>query len=357
MATIVDVARRAGVAVSTVSYVLSGKRPVKADTKVRVMRAAREVGYVPAASRSSAGRPPISRDGFAAGVADAATRTHVIAVSSPLDETTVYGNWSPFVFSVAKCLRQHGCNMLLLTGECADEELLRAADSGAVDGALLLGVTVDDARAAVAGLSRVPVVSIGCARTAPNIMSIDLDFEQMGRKAIDVMAKAGHRRLLFVGGEETAYELGVNFLIRTRAAILDAAKRSGIDVQALPMRDGGMQEMRGIAARAFARDPRITGILGQCGHTSLARLKRAIEERGLAVPRDVSMLELGSFGNGGESDPPIDEIPLQPYAICRHAVDLLMDMIDGRRDAGSGGVKLLPVSYLRRGSIMRRTVR
>ena len=145
-----------------------------------------------------------------------------------------------------------------------------------------------------------------------------------------------------MGGEETAYELGVNFLIRTRAALLESARRGRMRVSVLPTRDGGMQEMRGIVERAFTEDSRITGVIGQCGHTSLARLKRALEER-----------ELGSFGNGGESDPPIDEIPLQPYTICLHAVDALMDMVAGRRDATSGGIELLPVSYLRRGSIMR----
>ena len=324
------------------SYALSGKRPVGAETKVRIMRAAREVGYVPAAARSSARSAAMPED---------AVCTHVVAVSSPLDETTVYGNWSPYVFSVARYLRRYECNMLLLAGEHADEELMRAADSGVVDGALLLGVTVDDSRAAVAGLSRVPVVSIGCAHRTEH---------RFGRSGFRADGPQGHRRhgqggrhLLFVGGEETAYELGVNFLIRTRAALLESARRGRMRVSVLPTRDGGMQEMRGIVERAFTEDSRITGVIGQCGHTSLARLKRALEERGLNVPRDIAMLELGSFGNGGESDPPIDEIPLQPYTICLHAVDALMDMVAGRRDATSGGIELLPVSYLRRGSIMR----
>ena len=47
MATMVDIAERAGVALSTVSYVLSGKRSVSEETKQRVMRAIAELDYQP----------------------------------------------------------------------------------------------------------------------------------------------------------------------------------------------------------------------------------------------------------------------------------------------------------------------
>src|SRR5690606_37452459 len=48
--TIADVARHAGVAVSTVSYVLSGKRSISASTRNRVMESIRALGYEPHAS-------------------------------------------------------------------------------------------------------------------------------------------------------------------------------------------------------------------------------------------------------------------------------------------------------------------
>ena len=47
MATLADVARHAGVAMSTVSYVLSGKRSVSEDTRQRVQRSIEELNYHP----------------------------------------------------------------------------------------------------------------------------------------------------------------------------------------------------------------------------------------------------------------------------------------------------------------------
>jgi DNA-binding LacI/PurR family transcriptional regulator len=47
MVTVADVARRAGVSASTVSYVISGKRSISDTTRERVARAVTELGYHP----------------------------------------------------------------------------------------------------------------------------------------------------------------------------------------------------------------------------------------------------------------------------------------------------------------------
>ena len=53
MSTIKEVAAKAGVSVATVSYVLNNSRPVKPDTRERVLEAAQALGYVPNASARS----------------------------------------------------------------------------------------------------------------------------------------------------------------------------------------------------------------------------------------------------------------------------------------------------------------
>lgn len=144
MAGIKEVAARVGVSISTVSYAISGKRSVSASTRARVMQAARELGYAP----RSHGR--LARGG----------ETRILALSSPMDERTVYGDWSPYFFGVARRSHLRGYDILALMGE--DEDLAGLADSGQVDGILLMDVTVDDPRTALAAYSRVPVVSLGC---------------------------------------------------------------------------------------------------------------------------------------------------------------------------------------------------
>jgi DNA-binding LacI/PurR family transcriptional regulator len=69
MATISDVARRAGVAPTTVSHALSGKRHVAPATRARILAAVEELQYQPNATASSL----------------RSRRTRTVALSLPLD--------------------------------------------------------------------------------------------------------------------------------------------------------------------------------------------------------------------------------------------------------------------------------
>ena len=61
MVTARDVAKRAGVSQATVSYVMSGSRPISEATKKRVRKAMDELGYVPNINaRSLAGGKSVS---------------------------------------------------------------------------------------------------------------------------------------------------------------------------------------------------------------------------------------------------------------------------------------------------------
>ena len=49
-----DVAARAGVSISTVSYVMSGKRTISKETRDKVMQAAADLGYRPKLQKTRA---------------------------------------------------------------------------------------------------------------------------------------------------------------------------------------------------------------------------------------------------------------------------------------------------------------
>lgn len=118
-----DVAQRAGVAISTVSYVFSGRRVVAPKTREKVMRASEELGYTP-----NAGALMLRGQ-----------RMHIIALSSPMYESTNYESYSGFFMEVARRARFHGYDILLLASD-DNKELERMADSGLVDGVLGLPV-------------------------------------------------------------------------------------------------------------------------------------------------------------------------------------------------------------------------
>lgn len=136
MAGIKDVAARAGVSISTVSYVVSGKRRIGAETQARVRAAALELGYRPVIDATE----PASARG-----------THVLAVSSPLRPYTDVANYAAFFFALATAAKCHGYDILLLMHEAGDQEMRRVADRGMADGVFLLDVLLSDSRADMAG--------------------------------------------------------------------------------------------------------------------------------------------------------------------------------------------------------------
>ena len=227
MAGIKDVAAKAGVSISTVSYVMSGKRSIGEETKKKVLKAAQELGYQPnLQARSLRGEP-----------------TRVLALSSPVHEYTDYSNYASFFFALATRARRYNYDILLLMHEYGDRELTRIAQSGMVDGILLLDVLMNDARAEVAKMLDVPVVSVGYPANSEAVYSVDLDFERMGREAIEKAAALGHEHVLVIGTSGFAYEDGSNYLVRFRDAAVKRGADLGVEVVFMTSTGSGMADV------------------------------------------------------------------------------------------------------------------
>ncbi len=333
MAGIKDVAARAGVSISTVSYVMSGKRSIREETRRKVMQAAQELGYRP---KNQANLPqPV--------------RKKVLALSSPVHEYTDYSNYASFFFAVATRAKRYNYDILLLMHEYGDRELIRVARDGMVDGILLLDVLMNDSRAEVAAMLNVPVVAIGYPSNTEAVYSVDLDFERMGRDAVEKTAALGHRHVLIIGSNEFAYDDGSNYLIRFRDAAVKHGSDLNMKVTFMPSTGYGLADVKLLLASAFARDPLITAIMCQTNATHVNNLLVALNERGLVVPCDISVMAACTQGMQ-QLPQAVDEMPMDPNAVCSHAVDMMMDILEGRR-YDVGAVELLPSRYVARGTM------
>ena len=161
MVTIVDVAKHAGVAPSTVSYALTGKRPVSAETRARVRESIRLLGYHP-----SVGAP-----------APASGRTNVLALVLPLREGVHVPVVMRFVTSVVTAAREHGMDVLLVTADQGADGLRRVAGAARVDGFLVMDVGLDDERLPVLRELGGPVVLLGHPSASQGLTCVDFDFE------------------------------------------------------------------------------------------------------------------------------------------------------------------------------------
>lgn len=332
MARIDEVAAAAGVSISTVSYALSGKRPISPDTRRRVVDAARRLGYAPnAGARMLAGRV-----------------THIFALTEPLRRETHAPTHMSFVLAAAVAARRHDYDILLLTDQQASEGMQRVTASGLVDAILVLDVAPDDERVAIARTITTPTVFIGIPDDHEGLDCVDLDFEAAARLAVDRVADAGHRRVALIGQPASTYRLS-NFPPRVRRAVAAQADERGLTHTFAVTGDVVTEADTVRSAVGDALDAGATALLLHGVDDMHAAVLAALSERGLRVGQDISIVSIAASFDTTKLPIQIDTIPLIPEASCDLAVDLALARIDDpRRPAG---IHLLAPVYREAGSL------
>jgi DNA-binding LacI/PurR family transcriptional regulator len=311
MVTIADVARHAGVAVSTVSYVLSAKRAISETTRQRVLASIDTLGYHPhAGARALASR-----------------RANVIAMVLPLRTGMHLPVVMELVTSVVTAARQFGHDVLLMTADEGPAGLRRIAASAMVDGVLMMDVEMSDARVPVLRELERPSVLIGFPADPTGLTCVDLDFHLAGARCVDHLAALGHRRIALLGAPPVVYQRDTGFAHRTRAGFLDAAKRHGLTAIARPCGES-LDEAQAAAEQLFADDPAVTGLVVH-NEAAVGHVMAALPRLGRRVPEDVSVVAICPDQVAGNTSPPLSSVLIPAGEVGRQAVYLLMRKLDG----------------------------
>lgn len=316
MATIDDVARAAGVSASTVSYVLSGKRPISPATRERVERSIRDLGYRPHAGARAL----------------ASARSNVIALMVPFRAGVNVGIIMQFVGGAVAAARQHDHDVLLLTQDDTSG-VDRVASSSMADGIIVMDVEAQDTRLPLLRTLRQPSVLIGVPDDPSGLSCVDLDFTAAGRLAVRTLAESGHRRVALIGASRARYERRANYAVRMRAGVLDEAEVRGVGVTVVPS-EPSFAGGSAAAAELLAGDPGVTGIVVH-NESALPGVVAALAERGLRVPQDVSVLAVGAADAAESLSQPLTSVDVPGHDIGRVAVEMVMAHLGGETLAGT----------------------
>lgn len=331
MPTIEDVARLAKVSTSTVSYALSGKRPISAATRRRVEQAVAELGYRPHAGARAL----------------ASARSEVIGLMVPLRSGVDVSVIMQFVAGVVTRGREHGHDVLLLTQEDL-VGLERATDGSMADALVLMDVEADDARVPILTRSRQPAVLIGLPRNASGLSCLDLDFEAAGRLAADHLAGLGHREVALLGAPPEVLERHTSYADRVTRGFREAAGAHGLTAHVLPC-PGTPAGARGVVDELLASAPGVTGLFVH-NERALPHVLTRLRELGRGVPDDVSVLALCPEDVALAQQVPMTAIDLPAALIGSLAVDMVMARLDGDQPAET---RLLTPVLTARGSTAR----
>jgi len=265
--TISDVARKAGVSKSLVSLVMRGGRHVSAARREAVLRAAEELGYRPnAMARGLVQR----RSGFLG--------VMVSDLHNPFFADVVDGIQGQAARAGYRVLVNTGNRSMEAEAEAVETLLqLRA------DGVILAGPLVDNGTI-VAASRAVPVVVVGRAARSESVDSVTNDDCAGAEIAVEHCASLGHLRIAHIDGGR-----GAGASDRCRG--YETAMRRLRLARHIQVMTGTYTEAGGHAGAMALLDrrPRPTAIFAANDVAAIGALN-AIEERGLRVPEDVSLV-------------------------------------------------------------------
>jgi LacI family transcriptional regulator len=310
-----ELARKLGLSPTTVSRALNGYPEVNETTRERVVAAAKRHNYRPntRAIRLATGR--------------AMAIGHVIPIASKHE--MVNPVFADFIAGAGETYSRAGYDMVLSVGpDDDDERIYRDLHArGTVDGFIVHAPRMNDHRLALLTEIGLPFVVHGRATGTELPYSwIDVNNRRAFQRATEFLLDLGHRRIALVNGLEF-----MDFAIRRRIGYLDALAARGIVTDPALMSSEEMTELRGYrAARTMLeRTDAPTAFLVASMISGLG-VRRAIEERGLHLGRDVAVIihddELSYLRNG-------DDVPIYTATRSsvreagRQAAEMLLDII------------------------------
>jgi len=270
--TIARVAEEAGVGIGTVSRVLNGSPAVRADTRRRVLETIATLDYQPS---------PAAR-------ALSTGRANAIGVVAPFfTQPSVIER----LRGVSHSLASAGFQLILHDVERAEQrrDLFRAlAARGRIDGLLSISLAPTDGELRRLRATGVPVVLLD--RGHPTLPCITIDDIEGGRLAAAYLLALGHRRIAFLGDEETN-RFGFDSSAHRREGFEAALAAAGAPLapEWILRRPHGRDTACDAAMELLARSPRPTAVFATSDVQAIGVLEAA-QAAGIAVPGKLSVI-------------------------------------------------------------------
>lgn len=307
--TIAEIAEAAGVSVPTVSKVLNQRSDVAQETRLRVERVIKEKGYV----RNRAAR---ALGGGQSGLID-------LIVSKPLDSEY----FLEIIHGIEEITQQEGKDIVLTTIQHESElnRLDHAADR-LTDGVVLLLPRIHQQYVKKFQQHAIPFVVIdNSIQIDAHIPSVGTTNWAGGLAATQYLLSLGHRRIGIIA-DKAHYLMARARFFGYRMA-LEAAD---IPLDPQLVREGNFHPEDGLEQASVLLDlPDPPTAIFAGSDWQAAGVYRAIYERGLSIPGDISVIGFDDVPSAQWMTPPLTTIRQPLKEMGRVAINILLKLIAG----------------------------
>jgi len=305
--TIRDVARDAGVSVTTVSHILNNTphRPVAEATRRKVLEAVERLDFH---ANLNARR-----------LAQESSRLYGLILSEIANPF-----FADAIRAFQAAVRREGCDLLLASTEY-DTQLAEIATrkmiENKVQGVTILTSKFDERLVTALRERRIPVVRLGISAPRPGVRPMLIDSSAGLGQALDHLASLGHREIAFIGGPRDVPSAEI---IRNQleAAVAGRGLHLSCRLECNYRTDGGWAAVRSL----ICQQPSASAIL--CGNDLIALgAISALEQMGIDVPSQMSVVGHDDLLIARLARPPLTTIRVSSEEIGRKAFESLAELV------------------------------
>ncbi len=310
-ATMVQIAERAGVALSTVSYVLSGKRPVSQEMRERVQTAIEELDY----------RPHRPARALASGT------SHTIALFLPWSQWQLLPLQQTFVAGAAQATSASDYGLLLSTATTDPETITQLVARGRADGVILMETLLDDPRVERLLTEEYPFVLIGRTGDTTGISYVDLDFPDAVETSLAHLARLGHTCVALFNFAPDQLSAGYTSALLAREIFQQRAPDfgiRGIHIACSPE----PSEAFATAAQLLRSEPACTAAITTSWQ--FPGVLSALRAADLRVPDDFSIVSILASQFAEMLAPSLTGIEWPAFEAGRMAAEMLIEQLTGQ---------------------------
>lgn len=314
-----DVALKAGVSDTTVSFVLNNRTEanISEETQKRVLEAARLLGYVPSAAAQAL----------------ASGRTKTIGLITGGKDFSASDARSEVLFGVLSVARQNNLRLLVDQAQETGQKdfYLKLAKAKSIDGLIIPEPSLNDPGIQFLADYNFPVVVLG---HLPQFKLTEIDFDNEGgaRAIMEHLLSLGHTRIACL--THTSY-LNNSGLAERLLGYKEALATAGIPFNEDLVRYGVDTEISGYKNMLSILDAGQlpTAVFGLNDAVALGAMK-AIQERGLKVPQSIAIAGFDDKPFARFLNPSLTSVKLPFEELGRRAGEMLLDLINEKVEPG-----------------------
>jgi len=315
--TIRNIADKAGVSSSTVSLVLNSKPGIGEETRLLVLETAKSLGYAISAGGRRRKTEKTVRFLKIAKHGHIINRDHSVFISDYID-------------GIEKEGREHGFSLEVRNyGSFDPDEIFNDLVKSPPSGVVVLATELDEQDIIFFDGISVPVVFIDCSFRISSFDSVDMDNEGAVFAIIKVFQEMGHRN---IGLVKSSIE-SRNFRLRERS-FYEALEYFGCQINpdwTYSVDSTYEQSWRDMKSHLEKGKNLPTALFCVCDIIALGCLK-AIREKGIRIPDDISVIGFDDLPSSLLSDPPLASFTVSKTGIGRRAFQLLKGRMDALKD-------------------------